>query len=113
MMGERLPAHVWVAAYIRRANAAHKPAMLVRRGDEHGGTILIRIDRLDGTGEVLSPSFGMKGERLWLRATGPAPVTWADTQAYIDRRIARDSDLWIIDIEARDGDAMLDEPIES
>ena len=111
-MEARLPAHLWVSAFIKRANGAGKPAMLVQRGDEHGGTIFIRIDFLDGTATVLSPSFALSGKKIWLRATGTEPISWADSNAYIERQKQRDPDFWLIDIEAPDGDPLLEEPID-
>ena len=111
-MDNRLPAHLWVSAYIRRCNGAGKPAMLVRRGERMGGIVLIRIDYLDGRAQILSPSFGMDGQKIWLRALGAEPKPWADTQSYIERQIKRDPDFWLIDVEAGDGDPLLDEPIE-
>lgn len=111
-METRLPAHLWVSAYIKRANSTGKPAMLVQRGDEHGGTIFIRIDHLDGKATVLSPSFGLNGQKIWLRATGAKPIPWSESNAYIERQKKRDPDFWLIDIEASDGDPLLNEPIE-
>lgn len=111
MTTPRLKAGIWVAAYIRRCFGAGKPALLRHRGDEHGGTVLIKVNRLDGTASVLSPSFGLEGQRIWLSATGDAPVTEADADAYIAKRRARDPDLWVVEVEAPDGDPMLDEPI--
>ncbi|GAB4144214.1 MAG: DUF1491 family protein [Sphingomonadales bacterium] len=110
-MTARLQAGIWVSAYIRRCFAAGTPAMLRRRGDAHGGSVLIKLNRLDGTAEILSPSFGIKGERIWLRATGAAPVADAVAEAYLDKRLARDPDIWVVEVETRDGDAGLDEPV--
>ncbi|MFZ5610226.1 MAG: DUF1491 family protein [Pseudomonadota bacterium] len=110
-MKGRLSAAVWVAAYLRRAAGAHKPAVVVRRGDAMAGQVLIRVDRCDGSGVVLAPSMGLDGGRIWLRATGPRPVSWAETQAYLDRQVKHDPDLWVVDIEARDDNPLLEEPI--
>ncbi|RME64196.1 MAG: DUF1491 family protein [Alphaproteobacteria bacterium] len=110
-MTPRLKAHIWVAAYIRRCNDAGVPAMLRHRGDAQAGSVLIKLNRLDGTACVLSPSFGMAGERLWLKATGAAPVPEANADAYIAKRRARDPDLWVVEVETREGNAMLDEPV--
>lgn len=111
-MSARLPAHLWVSAYIRRCNGAGKAAVLVRRGEAMGGIVLIRVDYLDGRGQILSPFHNMEGEKIWLRALGAEPKPWADTQAYIERQEKRDPDFWLIDVEAGDGDPLLDEPIE-
>jgi hypothetical protein len=60
---------------------------------------------------VLSPSNGGDGTRIWLRATGAAPVAEADADGYIARQVKRDPDLWVIEIEDRHGRHCLDDPV--
>ena len=45
-------------------------------------------------------------------ACGPDWVEEADADAYIDRRVKNDPDLWVLEIEDREGRAFLDEKIE-
>jgi hypothetical protein len=70
------------------------------------------VSTLDGQASVLSPSTGLDGDRLWMRATGVTPVDDAEAEAYIARQLTYDPDLWVIEIEDRGGRNFLDEPIE-
>lgn len=110
-MSDRLAADLWVKAYIRRCFVAGRPAMLRRRGDAHGGTVLIKVNLLDGRAKILSPSFDGEGGRLWLSALGAEPVSDTEAEAYAEKRLARDPDIWLIELEAADGDPLLDEPV--
>lgn len=110
-MSARLKAGVWVAAYMRTVRLQDGFAYLARRGSEEAGSVLIRFER-DGGFVVLSPGYGMDGERTWMRATGPEPVSDADAGAYIERRLKTDPDLWVVEIEDRQGRHFLTEPVE-
>ena len=110
-MSARLKAGVWVAAYMRTVRLQDGFAYLAERGSEEAGSVLIRFERGGGF-IVLSPGYGMDGERTWMRATGPEPVSAADAEAYIQRRLKTDPDLWVVDIEDRQGRHFLTEPVE-
>ncbi len=106
----RLKTEIWAAALLRRCNArTDLAAMLVRRGDGDAGAVLLKVNRLDGTAYVLSQAYDAAGRRAWLDATRTAPD--ADAEAYIRRAVKRDPDLWVIEIEDRDGAFAPDEPL--
>lgn len=53
---------------------------------------------------VLAPTRDYERDRLWWRpATGDAPVPEADADAYLERERRIDPDLWVLEIEDRDG----------
>ncbi len=111
-MQPRLTAEFWVKAHIRRCMASNIPAVVVRRGDETAGAVIVKLNRFEAGCTVYSPTTGLDGNRVWLRATGEAPVQEAEADAYIARQATRDPDLWVLEIEDRDGRHLLDEPIE-
>ncbi len=111
-MEPRLKTELWVKAQIRRAAVAGVPAVLVRHGDDDAGTVLVKINTLQPGGcTVLSPARDVDGRRFWRRATGVAPVSDADADAYIARQVGYDPDLWVLEIEDRLGRHFLDEPV--
>ena len=62
---------------------------------------------------VLTPTTNFDdGARMWLKGTGPEWVEEAEADAYIERRIKNDPDLWVLEIEDREGRSFLDEKIE-
>ena len=111
MTAARLKAGLWVRAHLRRAETEGAAAFVVRKGDETAGVVLIRLNRLDGTATVLTPTTGMDGNREWLRGTGPEPVADAEADAYVERQLKYDPDLWVIEIEDREGRHFLDEKV--
>lgn len=106
-----LKAKLVVQACLRASAAAGLNATLLRRGYEDAGAILIRLELLDGTAIVLSQTRTADGDPAWMRGTGPSPVAAAEADAYIERQIKRDPDLWVVEVEDRAGRHPLGERI--
>ena len=111
-MQPRLNAEFWVKAHIRRCYAEDVTAVVVRRGFEKAGTVLLKLNAFEDGCVVLTPTTDMNGGRVWLRGTGADPVAEAEADAYIARQVDRDPDLWVLEIEDRQGRHFLDDPIE-
>jgi hypothetical protein len=107
----RVKSALWVEAHIRRCRAAGLDAYLRRRGDGDAGQVFLKIAALDGTATVLSQAIDGAGERVWLRATGAAPVADGAAEAYLARQLRRDPDAFVVEIEDRNGRHALDEPV--
>jgi hypothetical protein len=108
----RLTSEFWVHAYVRRCGSADVPALVVRHGDDQAGAIFIRISALDGTGALYGPvpsgfSDNDDGERRWTVHL-PAGTPDAQIESHIERQIAFDADLWVIEVEDRRGRPFLD-----
>jgi hypothetical protein len=110
-MEARLKTAIWVKALIRRCDLAAIAVAVTARGDGDAGAVLLRLSGRDGTGMVLAQARQLDGTLGWVRATGAAPVTDADADAYIARQRGRDPDLWVVEIESAAPDAVLDDPI--
>lgn len=110
---DRLPARLWTDALIRRASLAGASAFVVQHGDEERGDVLVKVARLDGTAAAYAPSMNLEGERVFLNLAvqGIGPDE-ASVDQYILRARGRDSDLWIIEIEDREGRHFLTEEVE-
>jgi hypothetical protein len=111
----RLRADIWVAAYIRRCEIEGAFAVLRRRGAAEAGAIFIKLDRLDGRAALFAPApqselaEAERGvERLWRRAHKEEWVEPAEVERRLKREINFDSDLWIIEVEDRNGLPRLD-----
>jgi hypothetical protein len=111
-MTARLKSGIWVRAHIRRCEVAGAAAFVVAKGDESAGAVLIKVNRLGGGCQVFTPGTGLDGERRWAAGTGPAPVAEPEADAYIARQRGYDPDLWVIEIEDRDGRHFLDDPVD-
>jgi hypothetical protein len=109
MVVPRLKAELWVKAQIRICEAQGAQAFVLRRGDETAGSVLLKVNRLDGRAFVLEPATGPDGARLWTRLA--KAETEGEADAAIARAVKRDPDLWVIEIEDREGRHFLTEPV--
>jgi hypothetical protein len=112
MIEPRLKTTIWVQALIRRAQLNGASAFVARKGEPDAGAVIVKVALLNGTARVWSSSYGSEGQRRWLRATGVELVSDADAEAYVARARSRDSDLWVIEIEDREGRDFLTEEKE-
>jgi len=106
----RLKAGIFVRALIRRVQVEGASAFVVRSGAEEAGAVIIKIAKLDGTVLVLNQVRGAKGELSWSQALGG----WSDearASQWCAKQVSFDPDLWIVEIEDREGRAFVDEPI--
>lgn len=103
----RLASGVWVSAYLTRLRLADIPAFVVARGDETAGAVLIKLNTLDGNAKALQRSFDMMtGERTWMVL---ADGIEQDVDMSVAKQRSFDSDLWVIEVEDRQGRTLLDE----
>ena len=110
-MEARLKTGLWIKALIRRCDLAAIGVAVTRRGDPDAGAILLKLDRRDGSAQVLTQTRRPDGSLVWMRATGAAPVAEAAANAYIQRHRERDPDLWVLEIETTTPESVLDGPI--
>lgn len=104
----RLTAEFWVQAYLTRLRLADIPAFVVARGDATAGAVLVKQSTLDGRARAFQRSFDpMTGERQWMVL---ADGEERDVDATIARQRDFDPDLWVIEVEDREGRHLLDEP---
>lgn len=106
----RLKAGIFVRALIRRAEVAGASAFIVRKGAEDAGAVILRLARLDGSMLVLNQVRMGDGKLAWARPLGD----WgpeAQAAAWCDKQVKFDPDLWILEIEDRQGRAFVDEEI--
>lgn len=103
----RLASGIWVAAYLRRLDLAGIPGFVTARGDDTAGAVLVKLALMDGTARLYERGFDLAtGAREWrLRAEGAE----RDLDAAIARDRARDRDLWVIEVEDRQGRSLLEE----
>jgi hypothetical protein len=99
---DRLKTRFQVQAAVRLATTRNIPVVVARRGDEDAGVILLKLNRRDLGFEALVQSRSGAGDLVWQRVTGAAPVPESEVDAYIERAVKRDPDLWVIEIEDRD-----------
>ena len=106
----RLKISLWVSALIRRAQSAGAFAVVMNKGDPDSGAALINVRSGDGRHRLYTPAQGMDGSRIWLVSEAEDESIIA---AKLAKRLARDTDLWVVEIEDKGGRHFLTEPIET
>ena len=103
MTAERLPTELWLTAGLRRCSAEGIPAAVVRRGEKQSGTVILKINQLESGCRILTQARDIDGELTWFAALDGALVEEAEADAYVERTAQRDPDVWVVEIEHRDG----------
>jgi hypothetical protein len=111
----RLRSDIWVAAYLRRCGVEAVNAVLRRRGAPEAGAIVVKIDRLDGRAALFVPAPQSAAldadpgvERLFARAHAAEWIDPVEAEKRLEREISFDPDLWIVEVEDREGRPRLD-----
>ncbi|WP_375688350.1 DUF1491 family protein [Pseudooceanicola sp. LIPI14-2-Ac024] len=104
----RLTARMWVDAYLTRLRLQEIPAFVTAHGDDTGGAVLVKLNTLDGQAIAFTRSFDLiSGDRTWIDLAGGVE---SDVDAAIARQRGFDPDLWVIEVEDRQGRHLLGEP---
>ena len=101
MAEARLKAGLWVKAALRLGDVDGRPGMVLRRGDADSGSVLVVV-RCPAGASVLTPIRAGNGDAAWVRRTGEAAVTDEVVDAYVQRQVSRDPDLWVIEFTGPD-----------
>ena len=108
----RIRSDFWVSAHLRRCASIGVVAVLRRRGSAESGAILVKVDRLDGTAILFGPAPQSEADADGTRRFAPLHaeplIDSGAAEARLQREIRFDSDVWIVEIEDRDGRAFLD-----
>lgn len=107
----RLSTDLWVRAHLRRLISDAIPATVARKGSAESGTVLLKVNLLQSGVKVLSQVRDIEGRLGWLAAFGGDAVSEAEADAYLDRQVVHDPDVWIIEIEDRQGRHGFEGPI--
>ena len=98
-MTPRLTSQTLVSALLRRVSGAGGTGAVLRRGDEQAGTVLLLCADRGVTTGLMERVPDLAGGYRWVEC-GPEDRSDAPAlSAYLDRRHARDPDLWIVELD--------------
>lgn len=109
-MTVRIKPGFFVRALIRRAEVAGAQGYVLCKGTEEAGAVYIKINRLDGTCTVLSQARAGEGDLVWMRPLGEI-CDEPKAGDYFEKQKRFDPDLWIVEIEDREGRFFVDEKV--
>lgn len=116
MLEPRLATEIWVSAHIRQVEIEGGSAFLARRGADGAGAVLIKSVRLDRrppepTARALSRATLGDGRLGWVWLVGPDWAEESAVDAALSRQASFDPDVWIVEVEDREGRHFLRDPI--
>ena len=108
-MSERLPAHLEVAAIMRRAEAEGGFAMVLRKGDPDRGTLTLVLQQRGEIRGILERELGPSFTYEWtFKPSGSESVS-----ELVARRERFDTDFWLIELDVAEPERFIAETIGS
>ena len=105
-MSVRLKTSIWVDAFLRQAMVNGLFGAVVHKGAEEAGSVLLVVNHLDGTHDLLEPPPGPaytdEGIRRFVKYAQHAQ-SWPDISDRIAKKRKSDPDIWVVEVEDRSG----------
>jgi len=103
----RLKTAIRVAAHLRRAQAAGAFATVARRGDPDAGAVAVKVYLGGREAKLFIQSRDLDANMIW-REPLEGECGEARLDQWLEKEAAIDPDIWIIEIEDREGRAFLE-----
>lgn len=96
----RLPTQLWLDAQLAPLNAQGIFYYITHKGNPASGIVLLKLSNTRGLCSLLIQQRNFEtGQLEWVHAMEGADIEETEADAYINRAIERDPDLWAIEIE--------------
>jgi hypothetical protein len=105
----RLPTHLQVSALIRRVQGEGGFATVLARGERDAGTMLVVLTDRGALSTAYERMPQPDGTRRWSLSRSQDAQDPHAFAAYLERRQAQDPDLWIIELDVRNGERFIDD----
>lgn len=99
MTHHRLHTALWVEAHLRTLDLAAIPYYVVNKGAYASGTVMLKLVAPEQGCKLLIQERDIDGKLGWINALNTEIVEESKADDYIRRAIARDSDVWVIEVE--------------
>ncbi|MEZ5893235.1 MAG: DUF1491 family protein [Parvularculaceae bacterium] len=110
MTEPRLKTEIRVSAHVRRVQAAGAFAVIARKGDPDAGAVAVKLYLGPARARLFIQSRDLDGKAIWREPFADAADGESEEKidAFLKREASIDPDLWIVEIEDREGRAFLD-----
>ena len=98
MIDSSLKSHLWVQAQIRICDINCLSAVVIRRGDDDAGAVIIKIDKLANKINIFHQVRTSNGSRAWMSVRDKSDFTEEDAANYISNCCKLDPDIWVLEI---------------
>jgi len=90
-------------------------ALIARAGDAERGAIYVRVQRPDRTSVLFGPAPAVEdeGERRFMAVLGSEPVPDGQVDQVLARQMSFDEDIWIVDVDDREGRHFLEDELDA
>ena len=103
MTDDRIPTDVWVGAQVRALAVRNIPVYVARRGAFAAGTVMVKTISRQKVCRLFSQSRDIDGYMGWMDIFEGETVDEKRADDYIARTVSRDPDIWVLEVEAEDG----------
>ena len=110
--GARIPTRFWIDALRRRAELEGGFVTVLRRGDDERGDVLVKLIGGEAGVRLLARERDALSRQVFVDRLEPG-ASETDAAAVIERGLGFDPDLWVIEIEDRQGRHFLTEPVQA
>ncbi len=107
MSEPRLKTEIRVSAQLRRASIAGAFAAIARRGDPDAGAVAVKVYLGARRARLFVESRDETGAAIWCEPL-EGEADEADVDRYLEKEARFDRDLWIVEIEDRQGRSFVD-----
>lgn len=102
-MSSGLPIGLIVEIKLKELTSQGVPYYIHQSGNHGSGLMMLKLNALDGQCKLITQQRNFLTDILeWIPALEQETVTESEADSYIHRCIARDPDLWVIEIEGRE-----------
>lgn len=102
-----------VSALVRRVQTEGGHAAILAKGDAGGGAIILACAERGRASGLLERVLDVQGRYVWAPC-GPADLTDSgEISQYLERRRARDPDIWVVELDIADAERFAAETIAS
>ncbi len=107
MAESRLSSLTWISAYRQYLHLEGIPFYILRRGNNSSGSILVKVSMSNDKARVYHNVIDSFGASYWdVLAEG----SQNDIDKNLERQVSFDNDLWLLEVEEKEGRCLLDEP---
>ena len=100
MSGGQLPTSLFVEGHLATLTAKGTFYYFIQKGNPSSGLLLLKLNGLKGHVRLLVQERDfMEDTLVWANALDEETVEESKADAYIQRAISRDPDLWVLEIE--------------